>query len=586
MGLSFLLLAVLAITALSYDHHSSGSSSHLSVESKLSKRQIALVYPVELLPPVTGPAFSGNLTRDKLTCFGNRDYPAPTIQHVLICILNLYFNLPWTKGNYRNNCYSIWGSRRVIVEAFGNIEFWRVAKLPAITHDGEVKTLNVTRWLEVFSPTSGAAHYQKEVKEIPAEPTYICARANDWHPHSVHRDRVAKESGTPFTVTFKKAFIRESDRFASMRKSLLHLLLLFALTSAWLLPYIVAMICAVYTYLHAIKKLIMIFSFSTAVVGLTPLMLIPKNRKLARLYFQYFFSRFQVEEARMLIRQKLPVFQAIYFSCSMILWGSLAVYFICSYYGIERETRNTVLKVLLGLACAWFVFSLCRSLETFMKEWIWIAMSIILAQFLESNLNPMSTDEVFFATLFISQMIKYLSHKVWKRSKKYSWLLLKMKKYFSKYLPRSFSTSSRKHSSSDLKVVTDERSPANSMDYSIDASGQRVVCSADGVAVDAFERRQLSPLKRKDSKDVPTLSRKDSKGKLSLSEDDSTVIPAKISAELSILSAEIKAMRGLNQELTSTVQSLQRDLSAVLARLVEQEGSPPKPPKPLVARSV
>lgn len=149
-----------------------------------------------------------------------------------------------------------------------------------------------------------------------------------------------------------------------------------------------------------------------------------------------------------------------------------------------------------------------------------------------------------------------------------------MKKYLLKFLPRV----SRKRSSSELRVASEERSPTSSIDYCIDANGQRV--SADD------HTRQLSPHmhKRKDSKDVAML-KKDSRARLSLSEEESPIIPQKISTELSSLTLEMKALRGQNQELASTVNALQRDLSALLARLVEQESSPPKPPKPQSIKS-
>ena len=82
----------------------------------------------------------------------------------------------------------------------------------------------------------------------------------------------------------------------------------------------------------------------------------------------------------MLIKQRLPVFQAVFFSCALICVGASCAYITHSYCGIEREMRNVLLKATIGLSAGWFVFFLCRSFERFFKDWVWLVMAAALAQ--------------------------------------------------------------------------------------------------------------------------------------------------------------------------------------------------------------
>jgi hypothetical protein len=77
-------------------------------------------------------------------------------------------------------------------------------------------------------------------------------------------------------------------------------------------------------------------------------------------------------------------------------------YVIYTYCGIDRELRNLLLKITIGIASSWFVFFLCRSFERFCRDWVWVPMSVCLAQLLDLHLNPLSRDEVVVSTLLIS----------------------------------------------------------------------------------------------------------------------------------------------------------------------------------------
>ena len=114
----------------------------------------------------------------------------------------------------------------------------------------------------------------------------------------------------------------------------------------------------------------------------------------AKHYLRYFFTRVQAEETRLVIRERLPVFQAIYFSSALLILGSAGSYLIYSYFGIDREIRNVLVKITLAVGSSWFVFFVCRSFERFFRDWVWLVMSVGLAQVMDGHLNPMCKDEM------------------------------------------------------------------------------------------------------------------------------------------------------------------------------------------------
>jgi hypothetical protein len=120
------------------------------------------------------------------------------------------------------------------------------------------------------------------------------------------------------------------------------------------------------------------------------------------LYFHYFFTRLEAEEARLLIRQRRPLFQALYFSSALLCTGCIASYMAYHCLSIERELRNGLLRASIGAAVAWLAFFLCRSFERFFAEWMWIAVSVGLARSMEAQLNPLSRDKVAVVLLLLS----------------------------------------------------------------------------------------------------------------------------------------------------------------------------------------
>ena len=153
-------------------------------------------------------------------------------------------------------------------------------------------------------------------------------------------------------------------------------------------------------------------AFSSSIICLTPLMLTRNNRQLSRLYISYFFTRKQAQETRIAIRERKPLFQALFFSSVLVCLGSSFSYIIFWYLNIDREFRNMLVKATLGLASSWFIFFFCRSFERFIRDWIWLIMSVGLAQLLDVHLNPMCRDEIVVTTMLITVITKWLVKRI------------------------------------------------------------------------------------------------------------------------------------------------------------------------------
>ena len=365
----------------------------------LSPRKVHLQYPTELLHPITGTSFSATVSPDKLLCFGNNDYNAPTYIETLFCML------PYIPGT-STYCNSVWGSRGVEVEVKGNIEFLRVTKLPhessadatglRVSDSAYALEISATRWLQ-YSSHNSVEHPIKELLQIPAEPLYLCARSTDWQGH--HAD---------FSMKFRPVYFRMRDKRQCNNSTLMHLVLVAMVTSVWFIPYLTAFLAAVLAYEHGLKVMLTLFMISASVVCLTPLMLTRHNRQLARQYFNYFFTRLQAKETRLQIKKRLPVFQALFFSSLLVISGFGMVYMLYYYDLLARETRNIGFKTILSVAISWFIFSLCRSFERFLKDWLWIAMCVSLAHLLAGHLNPLCRNEVVVASMVLTQALRLL----------------------------------------------------------------------------------------------------------------------------------------------------------------------------------
>lgn len=344
-----------------------------------SFNKIHIDYPLDIhYADGSGHLATFSSSRDKLTCFGNRDYAEPTMMETLGC---MSFGL--MSGM---ECTSLWGSRSLSIESNSSVEFYRSTQYQTLKDTGESVSMRVQRWLHVEG--NGP-----ELRQIPAEPFYLCARSNDWREDS---------DAAEFSVFFRSAYMRNADRYESIVKVLMHCILVIAMSSMWLLPYVVAAGAGTVAYSEGLRFDTVLTLLCFIILLCFPLMLQPKNLHMARHYLKYFFTRMQAEETRQLIHQKLPLFQATFFSSALLFVGTLTARLIYSYCGVDRETRNVLIRCTMALSASWFVFFLCRSFERFCHDWFWVVLSITLTNQLEAHLNPSSRNKVILASLLLN----------------------------------------------------------------------------------------------------------------------------------------------------------------------------------------
>jgi len=254
MSLILKIIVFIFIEFAVYTCHASSRIRKIFLES----------YDIDILSsmPENKDRFLGTAGRDNLLCFKNEVSHSPAYIETIGCMIHLPYM----------NCESLWGSKQIILDVNGSVEFYRVNNLPL----EEVSSINATRWLQVVDN-------KREVKHIAAEPVYICSRSISFGA-----------TISSFEVNFRPVFIREKDRFQTLTKIGVHCGLIAAVSSIWLLPYLISFATASFVYTHGIKYLLLILFFCCNIALLTPLMLTKKNRHIARLYLKYFFTRVQV----------------------------------------------------------------------------------------------------------------------------------------------------------------------------------------------------------------------------------------------------------------------------------------------------
>lgn len=330
---------------------------------------------------------------DRLRCLSNRDYSSPTYRSTITCLIDSL--VPTVFGSI--NCDNIWGTRSVQVEAEGSIEVFKMTRFPEESNFNEYIAVNATRWLEL-SQSDGKAPTQDMTKFVPAEPVYLCVRANEW----------SGAAHSTFEIKFHKALIRRGDKLKCRQYILIHAVFILLCASMYLLPYALALSLGINVYYLGMKLYTTILLLSILVLFFCPLMLTNHNRYMARLYFKYFFTRSQAEETKKAIREKMPLFQSLFFSSALVVLGSIFGQLLFRYAGIDRELRNDILRIVMAIATSWLVFFVARSFQRFVRNWIWILMSVILARSLNYYVNPMSRDEIIISILVATYIFKFL----------------------------------------------------------------------------------------------------------------------------------------------------------------------------------
>eukprot|EP00981_Chlorochromonas_danica_P003561 scaffold659_cov192-Ochromonas_danica.AAC.74 len=331
----------------------------------------------------TGSTYQTTLSNDLLSCMAEDKQTELNIVESLLCFLSI--SMPY--------CEKIWGDRSVVVEVAGSVEILQLSQSPIpmlASTDSDSILLSAHHWLSLKS--SNNATISRKIVQVPAEPLYLCARSVDWQGDT-----------SDIKITFRHAFMRERHRRMCLWRLFSQFIALCAFKSARLLPWMVSAAVGVITFHHGLEKIMLLLGCGTVLlICLTPFMLKRKHRHHAKRYLFSLFSKAQADEARGLIRERLPLFQALYFSSCLLCFGSLGIYMIHCYFGISRDERNLMLRVMIAASLALLTNFVCRSFERFFVEWSWIALAVFLSEIIFPQLNPLSRDKVFVVLALIT----------------------------------------------------------------------------------------------------------------------------------------------------------------------------------------
>ena len=316
-----------------------------------------LLYPTSFQQPVTGVYFAGNLTYNELTCFGNRDYLISSYHEVLFCLTYVY-----------SECHGVWGSRSITFETDGSIEVYRVHKLPVESPE-EIQHVNASRWLYLSAESHGSSKaFVKEVRQATAEPTFFCARSNNWK----------NNHNSEFTAHFRPSYYRVRDMIACKRYIIFLVVLLFLVTAfPGLLKILLISSSAYISFVYGLQRFIVVYSTCGVMLLVLPFV---RGRRTRRYLWHsvrgllwkgqvahvdpasFVISRFtytlQEHEARDMINQSFKFIDVLFVSSILVFMGSIGMYALFYYDWVDRENRNTMIK-----ACI-FVYNILQKAIT------------------------------------------------------------------------------------------------------------------------------------------------------------------------------------------------------------------------------
>jgi hypothetical protein len=230
---------------------------------------------------------------------------------------------------------------------------------------------------------------------IPADEYYFfCARANDWRGSDSHVDAIAE-----FEAHFQPIYIRQGDKTSSMNMIGQQVLLITALSSTWLFPYLASIAICFVTFEHGLRLFLLFSALSCITLLTTPLMMLKSNRDRFIRYLGYFLGPRQADETRLLIKNERHLWQSVFCSSLLIVGGTLVAYTLQSHGYCDREDRNTMLRITLALSLGWLVFFICRSFEGLLYDWFWVPLSFFFTQRLCDIVNPFLHDKLLIISL-------------------------------------------------------------------------------------------------------------------------------------------------------------------------------------------
>ena len=304
----------------------------------LASLKTELSYAVSLLPPVTGKYFSGTVTKDQLLCFGNLDYHEDTYLESFLCLLQWSYDSELSS----QSCFALWGTRSVVVEVDGSIEFIRLKKLPRESGEDDKRRLVAEHWL--FLSNAFENKPARETVRVDAEPIYICARSNMW-------GEINETSS--FNLQFRKAYVRSSDRKNVLKQLLLQSLFAFGTSLPLVSPILGSITVGNAFYIHGLKYFIVISTSCALFLLSAPVILTRKSRRTTRAAFQ--LLHISTDEVEDITHRVWLLYQSFYLSSLIVCLGSVSAYLLFSVLGIERELRNNMIRV----SCNYFHCLLC-----------------------------------------------------------------------------------------------------------------------------------------------------------------------------------------------------------------------------------
>jgi hypothetical protein len=205
---------------------------------------------------------------------------------------------------------------------------------------------------------------------------------------------------------YREGALRYEDMRDTKLKVLIHIIIMLLISSTVMIPYLASSATSWFIYRHGLQYFLMIVTLSCCVVSLTPFMLTRKNRLLIYQYVRHHFSRNRMGDTDLIIRDKLPLFQSLYLSSVVVCLGSTLSLLSFLYFGIDREMRNTLLKLTFAIAGSLLTFFLCQSFERFFNQWFWVIVAVYLAKSIEMHVNPMSRDKALIVCILCSFGLK------------------------------------------------------------------------------------------------------------------------------------------------------------------------------------
>ncbi len=327
------------------------------------------IYPREQFLSVwhkNGEWYHGSLSSNSITCFQTTTIVNSSVWSLMMCLIPpLYY------FTGHEQCHALWGSSSIVVNTGGNIELVKVNIPPDEQSREDLVFIEVEKLVDLEPSVV------KKILQIPSEPVMLCARSTDLFGRN-----------SSFDISFRETFLRDRDQLLYQEEVIFHFLALLISSSSWCFPYFAALSVASFVYANGIQVTISLLCFSGLIICLAPVMFTAKNRHLIYLYLSYFFGPLQHSESRYIAKERKSIFHALFLSSVLMIFGSILCYVFYHYFGIHRELRNTLLKMVITVSISWFSFFLGRCFDASASGLSWALLTLNIARRSNILFNP------------------------------------------------------------------------------------------------------------------------------------------------------------------------------------------------------